>query len=254
MGPVATLEKPKDQGLAWAGNLGGGKSEGMDIWVWYLVRWHFLTKICASVPANPEIIEKWLKARQPKVKPPGAKSIDEINEEALASIEHGDGEVDEHDSMLVFQRHDGRLVQRSGTIKAHIKDCARVVSAQAVARIERERAFSTRVINGVYPDEREYWIPLLRPDGRGISEADGAFDKPVHTRDMRGRPINALKRFEFVEPPCHMEFHLKVLAKSVPATDLHKLFNYGGTHGYAGERSDGEGRYEYEFAKIDSPY
>ena len=246
------MAKKKKTG-EWAGNRSGQGNPGDDIWGWFHIRWHFLCNICASTPANPEIIQAWLKARQPKVIPPGARSIEEINEEAMASIERGDDDIDAYDSMLVFQRHHGHLVMRNGTIKAHIKDCSRVVSAQAVAKIEGERAFSTRSINGIYYDQRVYWTPLLRPGGHVITEADGAFDKPVHTRDRRGRPINALKRFEFVSPPCYMEFYLKVLSKSVPVSDLHKIFNYGGTHGYAGERSDGEGRYEYEFQEIEAP-
>ncbi len=222
------------------------------LWTHYRVIWTFLTRICASVPADPQMVQKWLDAREARVKPAGALSIEEINEEVLASIERGEGEPDQTFSMLVFQRHEGRLVQRAGTIRAHLKDCARVLSAQFIGRIQGERAFSTRVINGVYLDPAVYWVPIQRMDGASITAADGAFDKAIHVRGPRGEPMSALKRFEYIEPPSQMSFSLKVLGRSVSETDLHHLFMYGGTHGYAGERSDGEGRYDYLLERVDA--
>ena len=220
------------------------------LWQRYRVRWTFLTRLCASVPADPEIIAKWIVARQPKVKPAGAMSIQEIQEEVVASVERGEGEPDQEYQMLVFQRMAGALVVRDGTIRGHLKDCARVLSAQYIGRIQGERAFSTRVINGAYLDPTQKWIPILREDGSPILQADGAFDKAIHVRGPRGEPLNALKRFEYVEPPCTIDFVLFVLGKSIADADLHTLFEYGGVHGYAGERSDGEGKYLYNFIKI----
>lgn len=230
------------------------------LWAYYRVRFSFLTRLCASVPADPEIVKKWLAAREPLVKPAGARTIEEINEEVLASIERGEGEPDQTFQMLIFQhahapfgQNDtgGDLVMRAGTVRAHIKDCARVLSAQYIGRIEKERAFSTRVTNGVYLDEQRYWLPILRPDGSPVAEADDAYDKPVHVRGPAGVQ-NALKRFEYVSPPSVVDFTLKVLGRSVSETDLHHIFTYGGTHGYAGERGDGEGRYTYTITRVDS--
>src|SRR4029453_9708301 len=110
------------------------------------------------------------------------------------------------------------------TVRAHLKDCARVLSAQYIGRIENERAFSTRVINGVYVDERHYWIPTGRGDGHSLADPDGAFDKPVYVKTPRG-PVSALKRISYVEPPAMLEFTLKVLGRSVSETDLHHLFS-----------------------------
>jgi hypothetical protein len=52
-----------------------------NLWTEYRVHWMFLTRICASVPADPEIVKKWIDAREPRVKPPARLSIGEINEE-----------------------------------------------------------------------------------------------------------------------------------------------------------------------------
>jgi hypothetical protein len=227
------------------------KPELPPLWNYYRVRWTFLTRLCASVPADPEIVKRWLEAREPTVRAAGARSIEEINEEVLASIERGEGEADQSYSMLVFQRDQGRIVMRAATVKAHVKDCARVLSTQYVGRIQGERAFSTRVTNGLYLDERRYWLPVARPDGKPITAADGAFDKAVHVRGPQGM-MNALKRFEYIEPPSVLDFTIKLLGKSVSETDLDHLFTYGGVHGYAGERGDGEGRYEYHLEKINA--
>ena len=40
------------------------------------------------MPANKDLIDGWLKNRRPKVRPPGGKSIDEINEEVNQEIDN----------------------------------------------------------------------------------------------------------------------------------------------------------------------
>jgi hypothetical protein len=227
-------------------------SQSDHLWTTYAVRWEFLTSVCGSVPADPDIVRKWLEARAPRVKAAGAMSIDEINEEVLASLARGEGEADQDVSLLMFQKHGGVLVMRHGTVRAHIKDCARILSTQFVGKFEGEKAFSTRVLNGVYTDPAEYWIPIRRADGSPVTEPDGVKDKAVHAY-VRGRgQISALKRFEYVDQPV-MDFRLLVLGKSVSETDLHHVFSYGGVHGYAGERGDGEGRYSYSLRRVDAP-
>ena len=228
------------------------------MWTKYKVRWDFLTKLCGSVPADPDLIQRWIEARQPKVRPPGGKSIDEIQEEVFDTLAQGEEEAPP--TMLIFQRWptiNSVLCMRAATIKAHCKDCARVLSAQYIGSIENERSFSTRIINGLYPDEAQYWIPVLRPDGTPVTAADGIREKAIHVKGPRGQ-MNALKSFEFIEP-ARMDFVVKVLtakpnatkgtkekAKPLPSVsleDLKTLFEYGGVHGYAGERGDGEGKY-----------
>jgi hypothetical protein len=220
----------------------------MEIWTKYRVSLNFITKLCASVPADSNLIQKWLETRQPKVKAPGGRSIDEINEEVLASLPEGEEAV----SGLVFQRanwNGAGLVVRAATIRAHMKDCSRIISSHYVGKIEGERSFAVKVKNCVYHDETEYWLPILRPDGSKIMEADGTKEKAIHVTDARGRPMNALKLFEYVEPS-RVDFTIKVLGGAVPLKDLETLFIYGGTHGYAGERSDGEGRYTFKIEEI----
>jgi hypothetical protein len=209
-------------------------------WTKYRVTWLGLSRLCSSVPADPEIVKAWIDARKPRVQPPGGLSLDEINEEVLASLAAETAERSGEGALLVFQRHQGQCVMRAGTIKAHLKDCGRRISA-LVGKVEGEKAFSTKIINYVYPDETHYWVPVLRPDGEVVTKHDGEMDRPVTTRFG-----TALKRFEWIEP-WRLDFTLKVLtASGTPAIgleDLEKLVMYGGVHGYAGERGNGEGKY-----------
>lgn len=222
------------------------------MWTRYRVTFDFMTRTYGSVPSDPEVVAAWLKAREPRVKAPGARSIEEINEEVLASIERGE-EFDEKSSqILVFQRHRGVCSVRFDTIRAHIKDCSRVLSNQYVGRIEGERAFSTRVINGVYTDPAAYWVPILRPDGELVTKHDGEMDKFVHPR----AGVSALKRLEWIEP-ARIVFTLFVLGAkgnkpSVSEDDLHHIFTYGGIHGYGGERSTDGGKYTYRIEPLES--
>src|SRR6516165_10359930 len=69
-------------GVLWSGlpcpDLEKIKGEKMkDIWTIFDVRFDFLTSLCASVPANRDLIEIWLRSRAPKAIPPGGRSISE---------------------------------------------------------------------------------------------------------------------------------------------------------------------------------
>lgn len=243
------------------------------LWAYYDVQWDFITQLCGSVPGNPDIIETWLKARMPKVKPVIGKVISELASEVMETVPEVEEEEESPISLLVFQRDngggrsgssvtplsppdelirtlpiekyvkgDGGLVMRGGTIRSHLKDCARVVSYQYMGRVEGEKAFSTKVINGLYVDPIQYWIPVFKQDGTRVMVADGNRDKPIHVRGPRGEAVNALKNFEYVMD-ARLNFTLMVLGDSIKEEELNTLMSYGGVHGYGGERGDGEGKY-----------
>jgi len=218
------------------------------MWTQYRVEWQFITKLCSSVPANPNVRDAWLKARQPRVKPPGGKTIDEINEEVAASL--AEVEEEETASLLVFQRERGSLVMRAETVRAHLKDCARVLSRLYIGKIEGEKSLAVRVKDGVYMDPKSYWIPITGVDDVAYTEPDGRMERFLHTIGPRGIPINAIKCFEFIECP-RMSFVIKVLGDCVKKIDLETVMEYGGVHGYAGERSAGEGKYTFQVTKIE---
>jgi archaellum component FlaF (FlaF/FlaG flagellin family) len=212
------------------------------IWTIYRVQWDFITQLCGSVPSSKDLVDDWVNARKPKAQPPGTKTIDEIQEEVFETLDNAE---EPSYSKLVFQRNErGEIVMRAATVRAHIKDCARVISGQYVGKIQGERSFATRIINGVYVDEEQYWIPVTTQDAKPVPMKNAmSRDKAVHVKGPRGT-MNALKSFEYVEG-ARMRFRLKVLGKSASLKDLETLFMYGGVHGYAGERGDGEGKYRF---------
>lgn len=216
-----------------------------NMWSIYEIQWDFITSLCSSVPANPDMIEGWLNARRPSAKPPGGKSINEIQEEVVATLIGEQGIEQEllERSSLVFQRQDGNLVIRAATIRAHMKDCARVISRE-VGKIKNEASWAVRFINTVYVDEALYWIPILsQEDDQPMKKPAGVRQKAIHT--FRG---SALKSFEYVSE-ARLRFKIKVLGNHIKQEDLETVFIYGGVHGYAGERSDGEGKYTFKIEK-----
>lgn len=221
------------------------------MWTPVKVRLDFVGRLCGSVPASKDIIEKWLGSRQPSVKPPAAKSIPEIVEEVINTLPDMGQENEEirQGTMVVFQRVDGRLSVRAATLRAHLKDCCSQVQNQLVGRIKGERNFTTRVKNGLYVgggfrDQlgTEYFHVVR--DGGPITEGDGFQERVVHAQTPQGQ-INAIKQFEYVVRPTIM-FAVGLLGASVKPEDLATLLRYGAVHGYGGERSQQEGQYTFE--------
>lgn len=221
------------------------------LWRRWAVQWDFFTPLYASTPADPEVIRAWLESRTPTARPPGGRSIDEIQEEVVASLATESSKEDEivERTLLVFQYapcEGERVISlRADTIRAHLKDCARVISAQYIGPLKGERQFSTKVINGAYPDPARPWIDVSRPDGPRCTKPDREEDRFVHT--FRG---NALKRLQILDPPTVITFTLKTLGDSLKRRDLEYLFQYGGVHGYGGERSRDGGKYVATFHEI----
>ena len=242
------------------------------MWTEFAVEFRFLTKLVGGLPADPKIYNKFLESRAPAVKPPESRSLQEIAEEMAETIEQP---VVETPGLYVFQRHQGTLAVRMGTIKAHIKDIARKMSGYYAWNIKGERAFSTRVIDCVYypPDVR--WIPILHSDGQPVTKPTDTYDKPIHVTGPAGRH-SAIKQLEFVEDAM-LRFTLWVLTQPemrrtvtekqkkgeadierqvtrkakmlVDEEDIRTLFNYGGVRGYGPERGDGEGKYAYHLER-----
>jgi hypothetical protein len=193
------------------------------------------------MPADPEYEKTCGAEGMRKKRPPDSKSIQEVSEEVLATTPD-----DVEPSLHIFQRLEGGLVMRMGTIRAHFKDCARVLSGYS-GKLEGEKSFSVKILNSLYYPPEQYWVPILNQDsGKQMVEVSGQRDKPVHAWTPRGT-ISAIKVFEFVEN-ARLEFVVQMLQTAsgkdvVGRKDLEDLFEYGGVHGYGGERGDGEGRY-----------
>lgn len=206
------------------------------MWKEYTVKMQFLDKLCGSVPQSKELIRSWLEARMPKTKPEGAeKSIDDLEEEVGETIDES-----MEKTTLGFQADDDGIFLRGGTIKAHLKDCA-----NQIKDVVKVKNFRVKVANKVYIED--YKIHVYK-DGDIAQEPDGSFDQPVHVMSRMG-PRSALKNIQFLLQP-EITFTLKILEDSeVKIKKVTNIFEYGGLHGYGGERGMGEGRYTFEISE-----
>lgn len=207
----------------------------------YQLEMEFVGRLMGSVPLKKELVRKWLEARAPAQPKPGP-SLDEIENEVLDTIEDVEAMTEEEVS-LGFQQVNDVLVVRAGTIKAHLKDCARQLYA---AKLVSVKNFRSKVAN--YVNVVPYWIPILK-DGVPVREHDGWHEQAVHVITPQG-PRSALKRIQYVEG-VSLVCRLYVLRNpEVGEEELRKVLVYGGVHGYGGERSLGEGRYVFSLERV----
>jgi len=226
------------------------------LWKRYQVTWDFYDRLCGGTPGDPKLVEGWINARKPKAKPADARSLEELASEVVSTL----AEVDEEEEtkINVFQRLNGDsgmngLVMRMGNIRSHIKDCARVISS-LTGKIEGEKSFSVRAINGVYYPPQVYWIPVLDQDGNQMTKAEGVIEQPVHFMTPQGKR-SAIKVFEYVRD-ARLVFELWILqtlkAKAVVSVgDLETIMMYGAVHGFGPERGRGEGKYHFQIEEIE---
>ena len=217
------------------------------LWMQYQVTWEFPGNLFSSTPKNPDLIEPWLQARKPKAIPPNARSIDQVQAEVVSTmlVEPETLEEQEKRVSLGFQYVEGAIHQRGATVRAHMKDCARIVGKMFVGKVKGEAMLGWKITNGLYVNE--YWIPVTRPDGTPITQPDGNQELMVHAMGPTG-PVNALKQVDYVTN-VKMVFTINLLC-GLHQTDLETIMQYGAMHGYAGERSMGEGRYVYTIEKL----
>jgi hypothetical protein len=204
------------------------------MWLRAEVTMNFTRRLCGSIPLKKEMVRPWLESRMPNKKPQDSKLVEEIEQEVLETIE----DIEERIT-LGFQRVDGALVIRGGTLKSHLKDCSNQVKDILAPKI---KALRSKVANKLFIDD--YFVPLLREE-KPIEKEDGEFDQPVHVITAMG-PRNALKTIQFINQPV-ARFRLRLLKdKEITPEVVEQVFEYGSIHGYGGERSMGEGRYSFK--------
>lgn len=227
------------------------------MWTRYEIEWNFFDRLCGGTPGNPELVKKWLDAKKPKSKPPETRDLDEIASEVVDTLSVPEESLES--PINVFQRDDGRygsngLIMRMGNVRAHIKDCARVLSSMT-GKIEGQKSFSVRCINAIYYPPSVYWLPILDEEGNQFREADGIVEQPVHFMTPMGER-SAIKVFEVVQRPT-LRFELWVLQTlkgkdAVSRQDLEAIFMYGAVKGFGAERSRGEGKYSFEIRELEA--
>ena len=181
-----------------------------------------------------------------KVKREGL-SVEELYEEKVRQILEEKPIIAEKEiekRSLTFLRREGQIVVFGGTLRSHVKDCARTLSSLVLPRkVEGQRSLAVRATAGLYV--REDWIPVLRgnkpqKDGEMWSEFFLHLTNPA-----TGAPMSSIKRVEGFHPGVTLSFTLAVLSRVVTMQELEMILMYGALHGYGQERSRGMGRYEF---------
>lgn len=228
------------------------------MWDRYLLTMNFEHRLCGSVPMSKQIVRAWLEAKAPKNKPKDAeKDFDEIETEVVDTIDEAQ-EIMERVT-LGFQKVDGILVVRGGTIRAHFKDCANQVKKAVghvdlgdkypkgkVTKKDGHKQLKARVANDLFIEQ--YFVNITR-NGTPITEPDDHYEQPVHVW-AGGYQQNALKIINYVERPT-LSCTIRILKNSeVTHKMLQAILEYAGWHGYAGERGLQEGRYTWDLKVI----
>lgn len=244
----------------------------INIWQEYQVTFLFTTPIFGSFPASTEILQAFVAKgiKDKRIRPVDIALTDtgrvDIRREAMPIEELADLKLNEgidtlppeqqqqaeiEKRTLIFRRIDGKCAVHGGTIRAHLKECARTLTSLVLPKNEKGsglRSLNIRATNGIYINED--WIFLMR-DGKPITAPDYIEEFFVHvTHPLTGQPMNSIKSVEGLKEGIHMTFTLKNLGDIVSRQEMDAIFAYGGTHGYGQERSRGYGRYLFEIERV----
>ena len=218
------------------------------------IRWTFENRVMAGIPANEKLIDKWLevkKASDPKhEKMESPKSLEDLGGEVKDEMREAFESVPEEAGALYlgFKRNsDKELYLESYQVKAHLKDCCRVLGNNVLSSTKSLRSkFADRVF--VTPEH----IPMMKHDGtvfQGSAPIEGSwFDHPIHVWSPGVGQRSALKANEYVEGGSYIDFTLKILDDNL-ITDkiIYTLMDYGKEHGFMSERGLGYGTYSHDF-------
>jgi len=233
------------------------QTEGIT-WDAYLLRMRFEGRIIGSVPMEEDVVSKWLESRAPEKAPEGARALPDIESEVKGSIYWAKDaeEIEEETSSTREDTADmkrvssgfqmdkqGRLVVRAGTIKAHLKDCARQLYQAKQVKVP---VFRSKLANFIYV--KPYWVPIIK-DGEPTNRPDGWQERPIHVITPMG-PRSALKRSMYIEEAELWSIVGILRNPHVTKEHLDMVLLYGGVHGYGAERSLGEGQYDYELIEL----
>jgi hypothetical protein len=230
--------------------------EKRDLFIYYDVRWNFENRLMAGVPADPNIIDRWLKARQASDSKFKNMQSPKVMETLVEEVK---GEIPENAipegaiaSYLIFKRTpEQELYLESYQPKAHLKDAARVLGSGIY---KKEISFlKSKFADRVFIEPEHI---MIRNQKTGFilkgqpPIAGDWFEHPVHVFIPGVGERSALKSNEFIENGS-ISFMMKVLDdKVITRNILEELMDYGSIHGFMAERGLGYGRYSYEINEV----
>ena len=212
---------------------------------YYAVKWTLTNELIAARPSDPEAIVKMLEQ----------KGREDLAEEVINGV-GGAPEEPSKASHLVFQHNEGGLCMGGYTVKAHLKEAARILSPFMMTADGKKRIANYRFKFANHCYVLDDVIPIMR-DGSQVVDPDGVEIRTATVMTRKG-PESIVKQHDYVLG-AELQFTLRALRNVTPDEDivslqrLNVLMEYGSIHGYAGERSMGHGRYTHDMALIDEP-
>ena len=208
------------------------------MWLQYRVVLDVEGPFAASLPKDPDAIRSMLEHRMPTRNPEDAIPIDELTEQVAAAVATDDQpDEDILPGASTFPSDDKGLYYEGRCVRGHLKDCALQIAGFFDGPKERAgviKNFRAKFVNRVYCITDKIYV--------GATEVAGTQERFIQVMTRQG-PRSSIKYIDWVESPT-LEFTIKLLNDDVITEEhLKAVFEYGGTHGMGGERSQGWGRY-----------
>ena len=205
-----------------------------EMWLKYRVVLKVEGPFAASLPKDPEAIRSMLEHRMPAQKPDDAIPIDELAQQVATAVATADQPDEESlPGASTFPSDDKGLYYEGRCVRGHLKDCA----LQVQGFFPAVKNFRAKFVNRVYVVTDKIYV--------GTKEVTDTEERFIQVMTRQG-PRSSIKYIDWVESPT-LEFTLRLLNDDVITEEhLRAVFEYGGTHGMGGERSQGWGRYTLE--------
>lgn len=196
----------------------------------FQVRLNFISPILGSLPADPELLSKYIASRAPS-------PLQQDEEEGVAQ------EVDAEKSLTVFARDETGLFFYDYHIKGFIKEAGNTLK-EAV----KTTALRSKIDNYLFVFPRRIYI--CRENGVPIQKEDEFLERPLRAQTALG-PRIALAKSERINLPITCQFTVEILEnkKDVSWETVQKLLDYGRYKGLGQWRNGGWGRFEWEEVK-----
>jgi len=247
------------------------KTDMFEMWTELDLTLSFHNELCGGVPRQKDIVEAWIatrtatnpefervKRRKEKMELEPPRSLEEIKEEAIATLDPLPDDVEEQmkKSWVGFNRDDDGLFVKAGNLRAHLKDCATVLGKLLNKGHDygwgggEPKQFAAKIkdvlyVKGLITDDR---LHILDSQGNIIQQPTDYRDATLSVMTAQG-PRTCLKRVDYIRPAvikCKLQV---LLGGEINRDHIYRCFQYGAVHGFGQDRSLQYGRYHFELGE-----
>ncbi len=205
-------------------------------------------RIVGGIPQDPKMIEGWIGAKMPELK---AEEKADLAARTAAELPAATEEAAKS-MWTTFKRDETGLYLEGRNVKALLKEVSNILrdkllkgeakeleAASSKAK-NRFTNLKSKVAERAFVEEDK--IRFTRGD-QVLKAVDGTEERPIHVITAQG-PRTALKRFDYVNAPAELTFHVRFLSDGVVDLKLlETIFEYGGWNGLGADRSQGNGQF-----------